>query len=50
MARWNTHPKGKPAGLSPPDLQADEQPAAYLTRQYATRLECREIAGGVREF
>ncbi len=27
----NTHPNGKPQGLSPPDLPAHEQPAAYLT-------------------
>jgi hypothetical protein len=32
MARWNKHPQGKPAGLSPPDLTASEHPAAYLTR------------------
>ena len=31
MARRNTHPLGKPAGLSPPDLQRRRQPAAYLT-------------------
>ena len=29
----NTHPNGKPQGLSPPDLPAHEQPAAYLTKR-----------------
>jgi hypothetical protein len=32
MASRNTHPFGKPAGLSPADLQRHAEPAAYLTR------------------
>jgi hypothetical protein len=32
MASRSTHPVGKPAGLSPADLQRHAKPAAYLTR------------------
>lgn len=35
MASRNTHPFGKPTGLSPADLQRHAEPAAYLT---STRL------------
>jgi hypothetical protein len=31
MASRSTHPVGKPAGLSPADLQRHAKPAAYLT-------------------
>jgi hypothetical protein len=31
MASRNTHPFGKPTGLSPADLQRHAEPAAYLT-------------------
>jgi len=30
MASRNTHPFGKPAGLSPADIQRNAKPAAYL--------------------
>jgi hypothetical protein len=40
MVSRNTHPFGKPAGLSPADLQRHAEPAAYLTRaELAERAE-----------
>lgn len=33
MASRNTHPTGKPAGLSPADLPLPAEPVAYLTNE-----------------
>jgi hypothetical protein len=49
MASRSTHPVGKPAGLSPADLQRHAKPAAYLTgasNRRCTGQWCSAVCSG----